>query len=178
MKKYFIAFCLVSFFAACNNEAEKKEAAKTEAPADKPAVELPYKAAYAADWTQDVSDADLKMILQTYKDWEDNKMAALRSAFGDSLSVDMSDGTHVDGKSDDIMKTFATYRDSLTSSRIRMDSWAKLYSPEKKDGYVVTWYDQYDTFKSGKVDSSSYHDINQVKNGKIVWYAQYKRPKK
>ncbi|RTL57413.1 MAG: hypothetical protein EKK37_15325 [Sphingobacteriales bacterium] len=177
MRTNFLGLLLLCFILACNSNTEKKETATAPA-AEKSAVDLPYKASYAADWTQDVSDADLKMVLQSYKDWENNNIPGLRSAFGDSLEVDMADGTHVKGKSDAIVKTFVTYRDSLTSSKINMGSWAKLYSPEKKEGYVVTWYDQYDTFKSGKVDSATYHDINQVKNGKITWYAQYKRPKK
>ena len=176
MRTTLLGWVLFCFILSCNSNTEKKETAA--APAEKTTVELPYKAYYTADWTQDVSDADLKMVLQSYKDWEDNKMEALRSAFGDSLSVDMSDGTHMNNKTDEIMKIFAGYRDSLTSSRINMASWAKMYSPDKKEGYIVTWYDQYDTFKSGKVDSSTYHDINLVKNGKIVWYSQYKRPKK
>ena len=35
-----------------------------------------------------------------------------------------------------------------------------------------------DTYKTRKVDSASYHDINLMKNGKIVWFSQYKRPMK
>jgi hypothetical protein len=53
-----------------------------------------------------------------------------------------------------------------------------MYEPDKKEGYVVAWYKETDTYKNGKVDSAYYHDINQVKDGKIVWYAQYKRPAK
>ena len=73
---------------------------------------------------------------------------------------------------------FTTYRDSLSSVTIDMQGWQKMYATDKKDGYIVTWYDETDTYKTGKVDSASYHDINQVKDGKIVWYSQYKRPKK
>ena len=73
---------------------------------------------------------------------------------------------------------FTTYRDSLSSVTIDMQDWQKMYATDKKNGYIVTWYDETDTYKTGKVDSASYHDINQVKDGKIVWYAQYRRPKK
>jgi hypothetical protein len=51
-----------------------------------------------------------------------------------------------------------------------------MYSTDKKDGYIVTWYKEYDTYKNGKVDSAAFHDINQLKDGKIVWYSQYRRP--
>jgi hypothetical protein len=50
-----------------------------------------------------------------------------------------------------------------------------MYSTDKKDTYIVTWYKEYDVFSSGRVDSASYHDINQLKDGKIVWYSQFKR---
>jgi len=33
-----------------------------------------------------------------------------------------------------------------------------------------------ETYKDGRVDSAYWHDVNMVKNGKIVWYSQYKRP--
>ncbi|MBK9570608.1 MAG: hypothetical protein IPO53_12315 [Chitinophagaceae bacterium] len=73
---------------------------------------------------------------------------------------------------------WGTNRDSLSSVKIDMESWNKMYATDKKEGYIVTWYKEYDTYKTGKVDSASYHDINLLKNGKIVWYSQYKRPMK
>ena len=51
-----------------------------------------------------------------------------------------------------------------------------MRSEKQKDSIVVVWYKQIDTYKSGRVDSAHYHDINMVKGGKIVWYSQYKRP--
>jgi hypothetical protein len=42
----------------------------------------------------------------------------------------------------------------------------------------LTWYDEIDTYKTGKVDSVVMHDINTVDSaGKIVRYAQYRKPK-
>ncbi len=76
------------------------------------------------------------------------------------------------------MKMWKTYRDSLSSVRIVMDAWQKMYATDKKMGFVVTWYNEYDTYKNGKVDSAAYHDINLVKDGKIVALEQYKRPLK
>jgi hypothetical protein len=59
-----------------------------------------------------------------------------------------------------------------------MTAWNKMYSTDKNEGFVVTWYDETDTYKNGKVDSASYQDINMMKDGKIIYYSQYKRPKK
>lgn len=177
MKKYFFAFVFLLFLTACNNEAGKKDTAAAPAE-EKPAVELPYKATYSSSWTQDVSDADLKMVLQTYKDWETGNMAGLAAAFGDSLSWDMADGSHKMLAHAEAAKTMGAYRDSISTVRIDMSAWNKMHSTDKKSDVIVTWYDEWDTFKSGKVDSAAYHDINVVEKGKIVYYATFKRPKK
>ncbi|MEO6673887.1 MAG: hypothetical protein ABIN93_10700, partial [Ginsengibacter sp.] len=100
------------------------------------------------------------------------------NAIGDTMELDMSTGAHVRLPNAGIVKLWSTYRDSLTSVRIDMEGWNKMYATDKKDSYIVTWYKEYDTYKTGKVDSASYHDINQVKNGKIIWFSQYKRPLK
>ncbi len=59
-----------------------------------------------------------------------------------------------------------------------MSAWHKMYSTDKKEALIVTWYDETDTYKNGKVDSAAYHDINGLKDGEIVYYGQFKRPKK
>ncbi len=179
MKKILVCFCIVSFLFSCNSDKEKTDSTTTtEGKDEKPAVDLPYKASYSSNWSADVSDADLKMVLMTYKDWADGNISGLSNGMGDSVTVDMSSGEHFKATNADLMKRWSTYRDSLSSVKIVMDTWNKMYSTDKKEGYIVTWYDEWDTYKNGKVDSASYHDINQVKDGKIIWYSQYKRVKK
>ncbi len=180
MKKVLFCFSLALFLFACNNNGTKTAAMSTGSSADtvKPKMDLPYRASYSSQWSNNVSDADLKMVLMTYKDWADNNMSGLGSAMGDTVIVDLSSGEHLTKSNADLLKMWSTLRDSLSSVKIDMSAWNKMYSTDKKEGYILTWYDETDTYKNGKVDSASYHDINQVKNGKIIWYAQYKRPKK
>jgi hypothetical protein len=181
MKKILFCSCLaVSLIACTSNDTQVKATSSTDSAAKSTAqpMDLPYTAAYSSQWNNDVSDADLKTVMNTYKDWESNNITGLGKAMGDTVEVDMSSGDHLKKTNADLMKMWATYRDSLSSVKIKMDAWNKMYSTDKKEGYVVTWYDETDTYKNGKVDSASYHDINQLKDGKIVWYAQYKRPKK
>lgn len=164
---------------SCNEKkAEVKSASSTEANPSAAPADLPYQAAYTSNWSDAVSDADVKMVLNTYKDWADNNMAGLESALADTVAVNMANGDEVRKTRAEILNMWKSHRDSLASVNIKMDTWHKMYAVDKKDGYVVVWYDETDNFKTGKVDSASYHDINQVKDGKIVWYSQYKRPKK
>jgi ketosteroid isomerase-like protein len=92
--------------------------------------------------------------------------------------VDFSSGERFKNSKAELMKRWTSFRDSLSSVTIDMQGWKKMYSTDKKDGYIIAWYKEIDTFKDGKADSADYHDINQVKDGKIVWYSQYKRPRK
>jgi len=180
MKKIFLCIALTAFFISCNDEKAKEESAGsgTATTDTKPAADMPYNASYSSNFTHDVSDADLKMVLVTYKDWADGNMANLSKAMGDSVAVEFNDGSHFSGTNAELMKKWGNLRDSLSSVVIDMQGWHKMSEPDKKDQFVVTWYKETDTFKTGKVDSGYYHDINQIKNGKITWYSQYKRPAK
>lgn len=181
MKQILVCFFFGAILLSCNDDKDKAattEAEKPAATAEKPAVDLPYTASYSSSWTQDVSDADLKTVLMSYKNWTDANFDELSKEMGDTVTVDMNNGDHKVMTNADLMKFWKTYRDSLSSVRIDMGGWNKMHSTDKNSSFIVTWYDEYDTFKTGKVDSATYHDINEMKNGKIVWYAQYKRPKK
>lgn len=179
MKKILLCFCVATFLLSCNSGEQKTAATTSTADSTtKSTVDLPYTASYSSSWSTDVSDADLKMVMMTYKDWADNNMSGLGNAMADTVNVEMSSGDHKKLSKADLTKMWTTYRDSLSSVKIDMAGWQKMYSTDKKDGFIVTWYDETDTYKTGKVDSASYHDINQVKDGKIMWYSQYKRPKK
>ena len=171
-----ISFVLLAVLS-CNNE--KKDAPATDATAavntDSPAG-LPYTANYSSNWSTNVSDADLKTVLQSYKDWADGNMKGLGEAMADTVDFDMSNGKSMHLTRDSLMGMWGKSRDSLSSVTISMDAWHKMYSVDKKDEIVVTWYKEVDTYKSGKADSSYMHDINLLKKGKIVWYSQYKRP--
>jgi len=171
--------CLLfgTLLLACNNEKEDKDDKDSkEAVAEKAPVDLPYTATYSSNFSTDVSDADLKMVLMTYKDWADGNMTNLGNSLADSAVVVTSSGHTVNGTKADILKMWSTYRDSLSSVVIEMQAWHKMYAVDKQQGHIVTWYKETDTYKNGKVDSAYYHDINRVKDGKITYYSQYKRP--
>ena len=179
MKKFLLCFCLGAFLLSCNNDKDNTATTSTDSSAaatsDKPAMDLPYTASYSSNWSQDVPDADLKTVLMSYKNWEEGNFSGLAGEMADTVTVELSSGVHRVLSNADLMKMWSTYRDSLSSVKIDMGGWNKMYSTDKKESFIVTWYDETDTYKNGKVDSATYHDINQLKNGKINWYSQYKR---
>ena len=178
MKKIMMYLLCGAFFVACNSDKDKKATTDKETKTEKSTVDLPYTASYSSSFTTDVSDADLKTVMMTYKDWADGNISGLSAGMGDTVVVEMNNGDHLTKSNADLMKFWTTYRDSLSSVTIDMQAWQKMYATNTKESHIVTWYKEIDTYKTGKVDSAYYHDINRVKNGKIVWYSQYKRPAK
>jgi hypothetical protein len=181
MKRTFLCLSFAVFLFSCNNSKTESASTGTDTTATTAKatmVDLPYTASYSSNFTDDVSDADLKMVLMTYKDWADGNISNLANSMGDSVQVDFNTGDHFNGTRADLMKIWTKNRDSLSSVTITMAVWKKLYEPNKKDAAILTWYKEVDTYKTGKVDSAYYHDINGIKDGKINFYSQYKRPAK
>jgi hypothetical protein len=180
MKKSFLYLCCLTILWACNNSKTDTTTADTAASDSmaKTPVDLPYTASYSSDFNNDVSDADLKMVMVSYKDWADGNMANVAKAYSDTLEWDRPSGEHYRLPNAGIMKMWTDYRDSLSSVTIDMQGWKKMYSVDKKMAWIAAWYKEIDTYKSGKVDSGYYHDLNLVKDGKITYLEQYKRAAK
>jgi len=159
-------------FVACNTGAPKVAGTDTTATSN---ITLPYTANYTSNWTYDVSDSDLLLVLNSYKYWETGDLNSLRSTMGDSMNVNASNGWKFSGLSDSLLTRWQTSRDSLSSVSISMDAWEKNHSVKDGANYITVWYKEIDTYKTGKVDSANYADINQVKDGKITWFSQYKQ---
>jgi hypothetical protein len=138
-------------------------------------IKLPYTATYTTDFTNNVSDSDLLVVLNSYKAWETGDLKALRATMGDSIYVDAADGFRFAGLTDSLMKDWEIMRDSLSSVKIMMDVWLKNHAVKDGQDYINVWYKEIDTYKTGKVDSANYEDDNGIKNGKIIWFSSHKQ---
>jgi len=163
------------FLFSCNNSKTESASTSTDTTAKTTMTDLPYTASYSTNFTDDVSDADLKMVLMTYKNWADGNISDLANSIADSVQVDFNTGDHFNGVKADLMKIWTKFRDSLSSVTIDMQGWKKLYEPDKKNAFILAWYKEIDTYKDGRVDSANYEDDNGIKNGKIVWFSSHKQ---
>lgn len=184
MKKFFLCLSATAFLLSCNNDKDKtadttvtKDSTMATTSETTPA-DLPYKASFSSSFTTDVTDADLKTVLMSYKDWADGNMSNVAKEYGDTLTWDRPNGDHFNLPNAGIMKMWTTYRDSLSSVSIDMQAWQKMYATDQKNAFVVAWYKEIDTYKNGKADSGYYHDINLIKDGKITALEQYRRAAK
>ena len=171
MKKMILGFFTLSIlFAGCAGSNNKTETANA-----KSSIKLPYEASYTSDISDNVSDSDLLLALNTYKYWETGDMQGLRSTMGDSMSVNGADGFTFNGLTDSLMNYWQSHRDSMSSVSISMDVWRKNHVAKDSSNYITVWYKEIDTYKSGRVDSANFSDVNAVKNGKITWYSSFRQ---
>jgi hypothetical protein len=181
MKRTLLFVSVVLIAVACQNSSKDGEKAETTVgPAEsaKSSLTMPYTPTYSSNFTTDISDEHLKVVLDSYKFWEAGDFTSYATVMGDSVFFNNSTGVEKMYSGADLLKTWKTYRDSLSSVRIDMAAWHKMKS-DKGHEIIATWYTEYDTYKTGKVDSTDWHDLNIVDStGKIVWYSQYKKPKR
>jgi len=172
-KSIFICLCLSIAIAACDS----KEDSKTDAMASctPSSIELPYEASYTTDFTNDVPDSDLLVVLNSYKAWENGDMAILRATMGDSMYVRGASGFRFAGLTDSLMNDWTLSRDSMSSVKITMNVWTKNHAVKDSSNYVNVWYKEIDTYKTGRVDSANYEDDNGVKDGKVTWFSSHKQ---
>lgn len=138
-------------------------------------IAMPYKATYSSSWVMSDSVKYVQAVLQSLKDWEDNKVSNGPAYFADTVSFNLWNGAKYNLKRDSLLKVFQKFRDSLSSVKIEVAAWDNLHSTDKNQDWVGTWYKETDTYKIGKVDSAFYHDENLIKNGKIVYVMDQRR---
>jgi hypothetical protein len=160
----------IALLASCKSGTKSTaDAAKADS------VALPYKASYSSSFTISDSAKNEQNVLQSYKDWEDNKLTNAPAYFADTVAMDLSDGSKFRLRRDSMVHFFQKYRDSLSSSKIDMVSVTNLHSTDKNANWVSVWYKQTDTYKKGKVDSAFYNDVNLVVNGKIGYVVSFRQ---
>ena len=175
MKKLSAIFLIPVFLIACTSSSTDSTAtAAKDSVTAAPSVPLPYTAAYSSNFVPG-KPADVLTVLNNYKAWQDNDMAALRATIGDSLMLIFPSGAVFSGTGDSAIKEAKKYRDSLSKVDYTFYAWTSNHSVDKNEEWVNVWYKEIDTHKTGKVDSSFYEDDNRLKDGKIVWTSSHEQ---
>jgi len=173
MKKLLLAVITIGFGIALLASCKSGSTAATDAKKD--SVTMPYKATYSSSFALSDSSKYIQSVLQSLKDWEDNKIANGKAYYGDTIAFYHWSGAKFTGKRDSVLKMFQKYRDSLSSVKIEPAAWLNSHSTDKNEDWVSVWYKETDTYKTGKVDSAFYEDTNQLKKGKIVFTMDQRR---
>jgi len=181
----FIAITLVSCGTAEKKEAPKEEAAATTTTTEAaaPAVATVtntsgYKAEYSSFSIGDVKNAET--VLALYKSWDSGNLDPLKSAFADSVSFYLSDGSIVAGRRDSAMATMQAYRNKYSEVKNTVHAVFPVKAVDKNENFVCIWATEYMTDKKGKKDSSQLQETWRFdKDGKVNLLYQFsaKAPK-
>jgi len=170
MKTICCFFAFIFFLSACQNSGKS-----TVASPSSDSVTMPYTAYYSSSFAISENKKNAQSVLQSYKDWEDNKLSNGTAYFADTVMMIFSDGSSFKLSRDSMIHVFQKFRDSLSSTKIEVAAVTNLHSIDKNADWVGVWYKQTDTYKSGKVDSAFYQDDNNLVNGKIVYISSKKQ---
>jgi hypothetical protein len=177
MKKILYLCAAIALFASCKGGTSTGGTANTDsAAAKKDSLPMAYKASYSSSFTISDNAKNEQLVLQSYKDWEDNTLKNGSTYLGDTVTMDFANGKHLTAPRDGIIKEWQNFRDSLSSVKLDIVAVTNLHSTDKNTDWVGVWYKETDTYKTGKVDSAFYQDDNNVKNGKMVYISSKRRP--
>jgi hypothetical protein len=167
-KKMLWLFIFVCFFIACNNE-EAKTAAPEEKNEAKPAttVTMPFKIQYSDLEMGDPNNA--KMVLDMYKNWNDNKLDNMAGIFGDTLVIEDARGNRIIVPHAGLQDSLAKWRGMSTTLSSDIVAALSMHSKEHADDWVLIWTMNKWTGKDGKKDSVFSNDNWQIRNGKLTF---------
>ena len=132
---------------------------------------LPYTANYSSNFIMG-SPANSKMILDLWKDWDDNAFNR-HDYMADTLVMYFPDGTMTKGKQANLDAAMK-YRGSMTSAVSTLDAWMPLKSVDKNENWVALWGSETDTFADGRVEKRDIHEIWRInKDGKVDFMKQF-----
>ena len=169
----------LGLLAACNNgskqEVSSMAPAKDSTAAATPKENLTY--AYTAGYSSKFEIGDAKhaqTILNLWKVWEDGDLSKGKDLFADSVDLHLADGAEIHGSRDSVLAQSQRIRSTMTAAKNRVDAFVPLKSTDKNESWVAVWGIETDTWKNGKTDSTSLHEVWRInKDGKADLLYQF-----
>ena len=133
---------------------------------------LPYKATYSSKF-EIGNPAMSKIILDLWKDWDDNAFDRHPNAFSDTITMYFPSGDMAKGK-DSVLAGSRRIRGSMASAKSTIQAWIPLRSTDMNENWVAIWGTEEDTWKDGKKTTTAYHEVWRFnKDGKIDLMRQF-----
>ena len=179
MRQVSVSLLALCVFASCNTATTSSEATDdttaTAPTSTNEAVTYAYPVNYSSDFS--VGDPNLaKTVLEIWKDFDNNALANHKDAFADSVTMDLADGSHMQGPRDSIIAGATAYRSSFKNVASSIDVITTLKPKGKDESWVCVWGTEVDTHNNNKVDSVSLQENWMFnKDGKIAYMLQYNK---
>ncbi|MEO6707219.1 MAG: hypothetical protein ABIN04_15375 [Ginsengibacter sp.] len=186
MKRLLIVICALSLIFLCKesfaqakvkakeNKSKMKDGnmkMKAKSMGGMDNMDYPYTANYSSDFKMG-NPAQAKMILELWKDWDDNAFDR-HDYMADTLVMFLSDGSVIRGK-DSCLAGAMRYRGAMSSAVSELDAWIPLKSIDRNENWVAVWGSETDTWPDGKTDKREVHEIWRInKDGKVDFMKQF-----
>lgn len=176
MKQIVVLALFILFLVACQNATDNKETKTTET---KTAVAGKYPTTYSSSFEMgDMSLAE-KAVLNSWKNWEANKIDDLKDFLADSVTILGADGTIFSGKKDSLITLWKKVRSDYTSIVDSVAAYTAINSTDKNEKWALVWVTEYSTNSKGVKDTVDYQETWRFnKDGKADMALQYQRKKK
>jgi len=130
---------------------------------------------YSADYSSNFemgNPAYSKMILEMWKDWDDNALDR-HDYMADSVTMFLPDGKVIKGKQANF-EGAKKLRGGMKSVKSTLHAWIPLRSTDRNEDLVAIWGQEVDTYPDGKIETTELHEVWAFnKDGKITWMRQY-----
>jgi len=169
MKHAFLFLNIAAVLLACNSSDTKTADDSKMGDAKVAAMstnDLAYPLKDWDDWQPGSMD-NLKLGLQTLKDFEMGNVDACMNSFADSIELSF-DGMAGKFSKDSVTKMFKAERAKMKTFEINMEDYETVKSKDGKKEYVSMWYKQKFQDQKGNRDSVYCMDDLKFENGKIV----------
>ncbi len=157
------------FFGSAAAQEQKSKMKKSAMAKD---MKAPYKALYSSDFEMG-DPAKSMLVLEMWKDYDDNAFDRHADMFADSVVVFLSDGEVLRGK-ESMLTGVKTYRSTIDSVRSDVHAWMSLKSKDRNEDVVAVWGTENDTWKDGKKTANHLHEVWFFnKDGKVSAIRQF-----
>lgn len=173
-RAFFMAAAIL--FAACNsgntNSTESAPTKDTSASVSNAPLTYAYTATYGSDF--EIGDPKYaQIVLDLWKDFDNNTLANHKDVFADSVYVDFAEGGHFAGTRDTLISMMTAHRTSLGNVTDEVVAWTTIKPKGKDETWVIVWGKETDE-KNGKKDSVNLNENWMFnKDGKISFMTQY-----
>lgn len=134
-------------------------------------TDYPYTANYSSNFKIG-NPAHAKMILDLWKDWDDNAFER-HDYMADTVVMFFPDGTVVKGK-DSCLAGAKRFRGSLSGATSTLDAWMPLKSVDRNEDWVALWGTETDTWADGRTEKRDLQEIWRInKDGKVDFMKQF-----
>jgi hypothetical protein len=113
-------------------------------------------------------------VLTVWKLFESNQVDALKPYFADTVTYDNAEGARYHGPSDGLLAIAKDEVGKLDSLRFDISLWQSAHSNDRNEDWVQIWARERHYPKKGIPDTVMMQENWMVKNGKVVYFNQYK----